>query len=303
MRIPTAGASVVLGFLLLPPQYASSQTVQGQLLDRETGAPVEGALVLLLSASGNEITGSLSNASGRFLLRGGAPGLYTVRAERIGYETTSSETIRLSQNQVLNLTLETGHIPIRLEDLKVEGEQKCVVRPEEGLLLASVWEEARKALKVQDWTDREGLYRFQMESYERELDVSARKVESETRRVTTFIQRSPIRSSLTAAELMTDGFIRRLEEGFHLYEYHGPDAAILMSDEFLDTHCFRLKTNPEEPQMAGVSFEPARRKGIPDILGTLWVDVRTGELKFLEYEYTWAAWPEAKSARDDWRSR
>lgn len=273
------------------PRPLFAQTVQGQLLDRETLAPIDGALVLLLGGEGEQVDGYLTNARGRFVLRATKPGTFFVRADRIGYETVTSDPFDLAQSQIFGLRLETAETAIQLEELRVEGEQQCVVRPEEGMEVARVWEEARKALTVQEWTDQEGMYRFQVLNYEREMDPEARRVEGETRRVTSGVARSPIRSR-PVEELMQKGFIQRLDDGG--WEYYGPDATVLLSDEFLDTHCFRLRSEVDRPGALGLAFEPVRDTDQPDIEGTLWLDRETAALQFLEFGYTWAEYQEAR---------
>ncbi|MGW8267063.1 MAG: carboxypeptidase regulatory-like domain-containing protein, partial [Longimicrobiales bacterium] len=273
------------------PRPIAAQSVQGQIQDRETLAPVEGVLVLLVGRQGEEHDGYLTNAAGRFFLRAPGPGTYTIRAERIGYESVTSDAFTLQASQLFGLRLEMKETAIQLDELRVEGEQQCVVRPEEGMDLARVWEEARKALSVQDWTEREGLYRFQVVNYQRDMDASARMVEAETRRVTSGVSSSPIRS-LPAEELMERGFIQRLDDGG--WEYFGPDAAVLLSDEFLDSHCFRLRSSRDNPGALGLAFEPVRGTDHPDIQGTLWLDRETAALQFLEFRYTWAEYAEAE---------
>jgi len=283
---------LALGLLASPNgNPATAQTVQGQLLDQATKAPVEGALALLLNSQGEEINGALTNSAGRFLLRAPGPGSYTVRTDRIGYASVTSELFSLEANQIFGLRLETGETAIQLEGIRVEGEQRCVVRPEEGLEVARVWDEARKALTVQEWTEREGLYRFQVVAYERDLDPGARRIQSETRRVTTGVSRSPIQS-LPAEDLMENGFIRHLSDGS--LEYYGPDAQVLLSDIFLDTHCFRLTADSDQPSAVGLAFEPVRGGDFRDVLGTLWLDRETGALQYLEYGYTWSQFQEAQ---------
>jgi len=261
--------------------------VQGQLLDAGTGSPVEGALVLLLAEGGEEIGGYLTNQAGRFLIQARGPGTFFLRAERIGYETTDSDPFSMEAGQRVAMELRVAQTAIELEGIEVEGSQRCVVRPGEGMQLAAVWDEARKALTVQDWTEREGSYRFQVERYERDLDRTGMVVESETRETRSGVVGNPIRS-LPAADLLTNGFIRAGEDGS--YQYFGPDAAVLLSDEFLDTHCFRLTRDPDRYGEIGLGFEPVRRGGIPDIEGTLWLDAERARLQVLEYRYTWAPW-------------
>jgi hypothetical protein len=91
--------------------------------------------------------------------------------------------------------------------------------------------------------------------------------------------------SLPAEVLMKEGFVRDL--GFGSFEYLAPDAQVVLADAFLNTHCLRLSTRDSLPSLVGVSFEPADETGIPDVVGTLWVDRSTAELRFLEFGYTW----------------
>jgi len=88
------------------------------------------------------------------------------------------------------------------------------------------------------------------------------------------------------------GFIRPAEEG--RYDYFAPDAAALLSDAFLDTHCFRLHTAPGSPDLIGLSFEPVRSQRPPDVAGTLWLDRETAKPRVLEFGYDWAPWEEAR---------
>jgi hypothetical protein len=68
--------------------------------------------------------------------------------------------------------------------------------------------------------------------------------------------------------------------------YYAPDAEVLLSDEFLDTHCFRLAEGSDRPDVVGLEFEPLERRGaVPDIGGTLWLDRETAELRWLDYTY------------------
>jgi hypothetical protein len=143
---------------------------------------------------------------------------------------------------------------------------------------------------VQDWTEREGSFRFQMARHERELDWPSEAVISESRSIRSGVSRSPIQS-LPAEDLLSEGFIRPSGSGG--YDYFGPDASVLLSDLFLDTHCFSLSSDGDRPGEIGLSFEPVNRGRFPDITGTLWLDSETAELGVLEYTYTWSPWPEA----------
>jgi hypothetical protein len=288
--------SLVLGLLISAwGGPICAQTIQGQLLDRSTGEGVEGALVLLLDQAGNEVDGFLTNEVGRFRIRSPNPGTYTLRAERIGYETVTSEPILLGSAQIFGIRLQTEQSAIELEGIRVEGEQQCVIRPGEGLELARVWDEARKALTAQEWAEGEDLYRFRLVRYQRAMDPESGVVRSEEREGMEVVNRNPI-ASLPARELLENGFVQTAEDGAKIY--YGPDASVLLSDLFLDTHCFRLRTSEESPSLLGLSFEPVQRRDIPDILGTLWLDRATAELVRLDYSYDWAPWEEVRGVAE-----
>jgi hypothetical protein len=180
------------------------------------------------------------------------------------------------------MNLETPSAPVTLEGIEVRGDQRCVVRPEEGLALTQLWEEARKALRVQAWTEEEGLYEYQISNYERELGPGARVIQSETRETNTRVARIPFRSA-SAEDLLTHGFIRALEDGY--FEFYAPDAGVLLSDPFLDTHCFRLTEDSRIQGSIGLAFEPIRGRSLPEIEGTLWLERESARLQFLEYRY------------------
>ena len=157
LALGLGGLAVATGLLTAGAAPAAAQSVQGQLVDGEIGAPVEGALAMLLDPAGRRVAGALTNSYGRFVLRVGRVGVYTVRVERLGYETRTSDPIHLHAGQTFRIRMLTFQIPIEVDELRVEGEQQCVVRPEEGMALATVWEEARKALTIQEWTESEGF--------------------------------------------------------------------------------------------------------------------------------------------------
>jgi hypothetical protein len=279
--------------LFLPAPFCEAQIVVGHLTEADSRNPVDGALVILVRENGEEEDRYLTNSAGRYRLGASSPGTFRIRAERIGYETVSSSPFELASGQLLGMDLETAFVPITLEGIDVEGEHRCVVRPEEGVELAILWEEARKALSVQDWTEQEGLYEYQVSNYERVLGPYARVVQAETRETDMVVARLPYRS-LPVGELLTQGFIRQMEDG--LFEFRAPDAAVLLSDPFLDTHCLQLAEDQNLPGSIGLFFEPVADTDLSDIEGTLWLERESAKLQFLEYRYTKVPYPGATGA-------
>ncbi len=295
-RVTVIGAVLVtaLAAAATPAPSVHAQTIVGHVLDMESGGPVEGSLVLLLDAAGTESGGTLTGEDGRFLIRAPGSGDYALRAERIGYETTVSDFFPLAAGQTFQITLRVPMKALEIEGLRVEGERRCVVRPGEGLVLSALWEEAGKALRNQNWAEQQGLVHFEVTRYERELDPGMGLVLGELRDPPQWVTGNPIRS-LPTDELVDGGFIRTEADG---YRYLAPDAGVLLSDRFLDTHCFLLEDGPAPAGMVGLSFEPAGGGPAREIAGTLWLDREDASPRFLEFHYTSSPWPEAQGVAE-----
>lgn len=279
-------------FLRAGPRPGGAQIVQGRLRDATSGTPVKGVLVLLLDTSGARQGGALSGEDGVFRIRAPRLGRYSVRAERIGFETIDSGPFDVGAGPGSGLTLALTPKALALEGIRVEAGRRCSVGAEEGPIVAGLWDEARKALRNQQWTDSLGVVRFRVDTYERNLDPGTGLVTAETRQSTSWVGRNPIRS-LPVDDLLEGGFIR--SDGKGGYRYYGPDAAVLLSDAFVETHCFGLQESSSDPDVVGLTFEPLRsRRASADIEGTLWLGLADARLRTLEFDYTWSPWVEAE---------
>ena len=71
-------------------------------------------------------------------------------------------------------------------------------------------------------------------------------------------------------------------------EYYAPDADILLSAQFADSHCFDMQSPPSaHKEWVGLSFRPRDdRTGVKDIAGTFWLDRATSELRQVDFRYT-----------------
>ncbi len=260
----------------------SAQAISGMLVDADTGAPIEGASVILLSRAGERLDWRLSNAAGRFDFRMPGAGTFLLQAERIGHARVLSEPIPIDRGVTVVYRLEVPVEEVMLAGIEVESSRRCEVRPGQGESTARVWEEARKALEATSRTSGRGIYRYEIRRFERELDARGRRVRSEQSRIERQVLASPF-VSLNVEDLLENGFARADGEG---RDYYAPDADVLLSDAFLDTHCMSLAEGDDEAEgLLGLSFEPTRDRGVPDISGVLWVDPVDGELQWLDYGY------------------
>jgi hypothetical protein len=275
--------------LTAPGSWA--QRVTGELVVAETAAPVSGALVTLLDEGNQTRAGTLSDAEGRFVLAAPSPGRYRLKAERIGFESILSPILVLGAGGTVEHRMVISTAAVELEGITARGTQRCQARPDSGADMHRVWEEARKALSAVALTENLRFARFEIRTYERDIDRTGRVIaeQSTAREV---LNDYPFRS-IAAADLMQDGFVQQVGDSI---VYHGPDAHVLLSDEFLDGHCFSLRRAAERPGMIGLAFEPmARRSHIPGVVGVLWLDEGAAELRQMEYRYT--RFPPARGGR------
>lgn len=265
------------------PSSATAQTVRGRVLEEGVGTPLPGAMIVLIDAEGTQAGRVLTDDLGRFTLRAPRSGIYTLRADRIGYASITSPPLELASGAAAFQDMVVPVQAIALDNITVEGERRCVLRPEGGLDVARVWEEARKALAAAAFTDETSIYRYVTMRYERDLDPDARTVMNEQRNFSDLMQRQTF-VSRPVEELMADGFVQEEEDGTF---YYAPDANVMLSDAFLDTHCLRVREGEDETAgLIGLAFEPVEgRRGHIDIRGVMWLEPESSELQWLEYAY------------------
>ncbi len=271
--------------LFVVPASAAAQTILVRVIGDEGGRPMVGAVASLLDTSGVMVTNTLTDERGRALFLDVPLGTYTVRAEMIGKSTSETDAFEIAEGSTISRDLMLESSAILLEGIEVATDAgRCQVRPGgEGLLVADVWEEARKALSAASITDQVGAYRYELLSYDRQLDRRSGAVLSEEQRRQEGYMTTPFESR-PAADLVDNGFVQRDGRDFL---YYAPDASVLLSDPFLDTHCFRLADSRNEEGLVGLGFEPTGdEKSVPDIQGTMWLHPETAELQWLEFQYT-----------------
>jgi len=277
-------AALALPVLLSAASRLPAQELRGTIVEAGTGRAIEGAFVSLVDATGVTTNSALTAADGAYVVRTPIPGEYTVRVERIGYESWSSEPIRLTRGAVVTRHLEIPVLAVRLDELAVTVASHCRPRPGAGPEMARIWEEARKALELNRWTEEQSRIDFTLRRWERTLDPESERVRSEE---TFSAERRAWRTfvSASAEELSREGYARPLEDGDG-WRFFAPDAEVLLSDTFADDHCFALVRGDDEQEgLVGLAFEPAPGRRTSDVSGVLWVDAASAELSHLAFEY------------------
>ena len=283
---------VMLG--LLVPGSAAAQTLVGRVVEDGTRQPLAGAFVQLVDEAGSRAAGVLTDSDGEFRVRADA-GSYRVVVELIGYAgaTASAE---LSRGETARLEIEVPVRAVSLGSIRAEVDRRCHRRPGQSAVTQRLWEEARKALEVASWADGRGLLRFQIVEHERELSARTSEVLSQTERRRRVLGSESPYQSVEADRVARAGYVQRRPDGS--WDYFAPDADVLLSDSFLESHCFRVVASPsDEPELIGLGIEPVPERDLPEIEGVLWLEEATAELRRLEFTYvnlpyTRESWPE-----------
>jgi hypothetical protein len=246
------------------------------------------------------VTG-LAEDDGTFRLNAPQAGRYAVRVERVGFRSSTSALVSVADGATVDVPMSITSEGISLRAVRVSADRRCVVRPQEGLAAAQLWEEARKALSATQLTQlaqaaahaRRDPHRFLVRTRKFARDLAPGTLSSfheeefqlEAETLTPFVSHDP-------DVLDRDGYMAgSMETGSILY---APDAAILLSDRFLDSHCFRVEEfkRRDREDLIGLAFEPARltregRGASPrvDVSGVLWLDRSSAELRYMEYHY------------------
>jgi hypothetical protein len=275
--------TALLVVALAGPASIAAQSITGAVIEAGTSAPLPGVLVSLLDDEGERLRAALSDEAGRFSMEVARFGRYRLRAERIGLETTMSQTFDLFSTNPHFERLLMGERPVLIEGIVVDSRvQQCRLDPERGAQIQRWWQDVRTALDVSAVVQAEGLASFELERFEREWDAGLRRIVAQDSRTEMNLSNRPFVSE-EAEFLGNGGFVQGDAMGQR--QYYAPDAEVLLSDVFLSGHCFSISDERTDEGLVGLSFEPTLDRAVSDITGTLWVDSTTAELQSLDFRY------------------
>lgn len=102
------------------PSAAEAQAVEGRVLDEEDERPVPTALVRLVGENGDEVALTTADSAGRYRLEADEPGVFRLRAERIGYEPMETPLLEMGRpDGMYPLDLLVRRAPIPIAGLEV----------------------------------------------------------------------------------------------------------------------------------------------------------------------------------------
>jgi hypothetical protein len=252
--------------------------VEGSVAAAETSEPLAGAVVYLLDTELQGIRAVLSDGTGGFRFVAPEPGRYSLRIERIGFETSLFPPFEVPEGGVRNLRLAVQVRPIELEGLSVTAESVCDIAGDGGDLVR-VWSEARKTLVTTALTEAQGNLEFTLEVSQRTMNrrflVLVEQVDTlRTARNSAF--------GFVPVDELGDAGWGRIESD--AVEVYGPSPQILLSPWFTDHHCLGLAP-PSADSLVGLAFSSKEGVFQVGIAGTFWFN-RSWLLERISFRFT-----------------
>ncbi len=271
--------------LVGPPRPAHAQTARGVVLLPDSATPATGVVVEAMMLDAPTVRArALTGRDGAYTLRLPRAGRFQLRGLRIGFRPTVFGTFVVA----LGGSVEGRHVleavSLTLPRVIVDANRQCNVTDDSGALVGALLGQARVALAATLLESPDGRVtsvarRFrQIES----LDGQVLAVMLDT--LMTGATDRPF-ASVDPRVIAREGFVR--DDGTFL-EFRAPDAATLLSEQFVAEYCFALAPTRRSPhpEWIGIAVTPARRRpGIVPIAGTLWLDRATTELRRFDFQY------------------
>jgi hypothetical protein len=272
-----------LASLLCALTTARAQTIRGVVVDA-ANQPISGVVVFMVDSGSNVVARALSSDAGEFRVAATRPGSYRLRTMRIGYRALTTAAVALASGAEVTRRISLTGARVQLDTVRVVDRSSCnVANDASAAATFAVLEQARTALSAAQLTQSGRSITATTLSYTRELEPDRRRVLHQSSQLRTDVVAQPWLAR-SPAEAHRSGFVDVAPD--NSVTYFAPSIEVLLSEEFLEDHCFRLSNAKREPASVGVAFEPASaRRKVPEVRGTLWLDRKTAELRKLEYRY------------------
>ncbi len=214
----------------------------------------------------------LADSLGQFVLRADS-GDYTLTAEQLGFEPARLQ-LAVTRAAVLALEIVLTPAPVPLSALVIRGTSGCSGMRDPQLV--QLWYRARTTVgSASAKRERNVLVR----KFTRERDIHGRLLAQQDDTVLTSHWSGF--ETPRADSVLSKGFVQQKSDGTYFF---APDADVLLSDNFVEAHCFRLTTKRARAGLIGIEFKPKKAKG-PSLHGTLWMRADSAFLSGLEFSY------------------
>jgi hypothetical protein len=273
---------------------AVAQQVRGRLMLASDSSAVSDALVLLLDRQRSEVARTASTASGGFLLVAPAPGTYWLRVQRIGFQAWETNSPELASGDSWTPALYVPDVPYALPELLAYGGKSlCGVAMGNADVMARLLETAQTALGLAEAGVTADGRKFKVQTWRETVRSDGTPLDSAPTLAPRQMSGWPIQSA-DPDSLRAWGFERGTwPDPRHVVPgpnvgpvFYGPDARVLFTDWFLDSHCFTVaKPRSKGDSLLIVRFKPAKGAGRAALEGRYEFDLGSLELRSLVFEF------------------
>ena len=259
---------------------ARAQDITGTITSAADGAPVAGAIVILIDATGARVAGTLSESTGRYRLRVPAPGAFSLRVDVIGFRSVTVPPFPVAADAAVTRNIQFAFARTQLPAVAVTATSTCARVGDETGDAPRLWSEVRKTLEASRIAIEERRFTVALRRFERTIGLPDSTLRASRTWTQTAVSENPF-ETLTPDAVARGGFAVDSDSA---RLYYAPDARILLADSFVASHCFGTRRSGPGGAI-GLTFRPQQSGKRIDISGVLWLDSATAELRSLEYRY------------------
>jgi hypothetical protein len=259
---------------------AGAQEVTGTVRAAAGRTPVSGAIVILAQSSGARLGATLTDDGGRFRLRAPSAGTFMLRVDVVGYRSTTTAPFALGASDSLTTDVLFPFERTQLPAVAVTATSTCARVSGDAGDAPRLWSEARKTLDASRLAIDERRFNVALRRFERTIGIPDSVLRASRIWTQTAVTQNPF-ETISPETVARDGFSTVRDSGRF---YYAPDAAVLLSDAFVESHCFGTRRGGPGGAI-GLTFRPQRVGPRVDINGVLWLDSASAELRSLEYRY------------------
>ena len=259
---------------------ASAQEVTGTVRSAAGRAPVAGAIVLLVEPSGARRAATLTDDGGRFRLHAPSAGTFALRVDVVGYRSMTAPSFALGAADTVTRDVVFAFERTQLPAVAVTATSACARVSGDAGDAPRLWSEAQKTLEASRLAIQERRFSVALRRFERTIGIPDSVLRASRTWTQSAVTQNPF-ESLSPEAAARDGFSTQRDSGRF---YFAPDAAVLLSDAFVNGHCFGTRRGGPDGSI-GLTFRPQRTDSRVRISGVLWLDSSSAELRSLEYRY------------------
>lgn len=266
--------------LALLASTARAQEITGTVRSQNDRAPLPGAIVILVQTDGVRAGATLTDDAGRYRLRARQAGSFALRVDVVGYQSLTIPAFPVDSGAAITRDILFPFERTRLPAVTVTAASSCARVEGETGDAPRLWGEARKMLEASRLAQDEQRFKVALRRFERTVGLPDMVLRGSRVWTQTGVSENPF-ETLAPDVIARNGY--RVQQGTDLL-YYGPDARVLLSDEFVSAHCFGTRRGGPDGAV-GLTFRPQRLQQRIDISGVLWLDSASAELRSLEYRY------------------